>query len=129
MTTTLPRELAVRVDAKGITLALPDCGEDQVTVTLLLPSGERVDVGYNGFYGYLNITPYEPQDGSDKKTPGGPKLKPKPCCVTNWVDKFVNGKYHSSMHAAPKADGGAGDHERTASQIVIHVHPLQDDDV
>ncbi len=119
--------LPLHVGPGGAVLALPDCGENQVTITLLLPGGNKATIGYDAFRGILDITPLEPQDGSDTNTPGQPDFKTKICNVTNWVDHFVNGKYESSMHPAPSAGGGhAGQHQRRASQILIQIGPNHD---
>lgn len=113
--------LPLHVGPEGAVLALPDCGENQVTITLLLPGGNKVTIGYDAYRGILDITPLEPQDGSDLHTPGQPDFKTKICRVTNWVDRFVDGKYDSSMHAAGRVAQGGREHERRASQILIQV--------
>jgi hypothetical protein len=123
----IPKELAVPVDGKkGIALTLPDDqGEDAIIVTLILPTGERVAVAYNHFYGSIELTVYEGQDGSDEGAPGSPEMRPKICHLTAWIDKFdKDGKYISALHPAPVApsDHPNGDqHQRLTSQIYLHV--------
>lgn len=125
-----PRELAVQVGPEGIALALGDHGEDATEVLLILPTGERVSVGYNAFYGSIEITPFEAQDGTDKAAPGGPALRPKVCHMTAWVDHFdKQGRYQSALHDAPAAGLPKGEHHRLTSQIHLSVGPYQGDDI
>lgn len=108
------------------TLTLPDTGEDVAEVRLILPSKEQVHIGYKTYTGTVDVCVYESQDGSDKKAPGAPALRPKPVVTTCWTDKLdEHGNYASSMHPAPRLPN-ALNHERLATQLVLSVGPNHD---
>ena len=117
-------EKRIPVSIKGIELELEDCGEDQVGVILHLPDGRKVELGYSAFYGTLDVCMYEPAEGVGDMGDG---YTSRECFVTNWTDeKDEDGKMVSSMHNAPKAPEGCGEHQRMATQIVISVGENQD---
>ena len=100
-------------------ILLPDRGEDGYTLTLKLPTGERIDVMYKGYYGSLDVCIYEPEEGGEFEG-----FRPKVCEVANYTDKWVGDKRVDSLHPAPPVDGVH--YRRKATQLVIAVGPSRD---
>jgi len=112
----------------GDCFKLPDHGEDGFALHFILPTGERVDLMYKGYYGTVDISTYRPA-GTDEKAKDHLGFVPHPCEAINLVDKKSkdDGTWSSLHPAEPVYPGDGEGYILRSSQIILSVGPNKGD--